>query len=624
MCGWVIVIDSARQGLPEQALKAATRALRHRGPDDSGEFTEAGVQMGFVRLSILDLSAAGHQPMASADGRYVIVFNGEIYNYRELRVELEALGHRFASQSDTEVLLSTYIQWGPECLAKLNGMFAFAIYDRSTRSWFAARDRLGEKPFYVWRDDRWTVLASEPGAIASTGLMRLEPDWSRFADFAVFGLMDHEGGTLLRGVSQLPAGHCLQIDAAGAQHRRRYWEPPLPSLDDASRSDAQWVETLAALVGDAVKLRLRSDVPVGFTLSGGIDSSLLICEAAHQGNSTFDAFSFHDPLHDERSLVETTLAQTGARGHSLDAQALDIAARLPSVIAANGEPVQSWSAVANHALFELARQHGVKVVLGGQGADEAFAGYSSFETNRWTLMALSLRWPSLIGDVRRSARRHGAAASGLMLGVLARTFREAASRALSAVRPKRVRSLQPPINPYFSTDVVGSRRQHPLVAASAPRSLANHQAVTLTGSPLPLYLRVEDRVSMAHSVEARLPFVDHRLIEHGLRMPDHLKYDSGLNKVALRAVAAARVPPAVSNNARKFGFPVGLRASTATSLQTLCRELASTRAFRERGVYDMRSVERMLARPATLHDSGALFDLAQTELWLAGLEGQRR
>jgi asparagine synthase (glutamine-hydrolysing) len=624
MCGWVIVIDSARQGLPQPALKAAMRALRHRGPDDSGEFIENGIRMGFVRLSILDLSAAGHQPMASADGRYVIAFNGEIYNYRELRVELEGLGRRFTSQSDTEVLLNAYIQWGPECLARLNGMFAFAVYDRSTRSWFAARDRLGEKPFYVWRDDRWTVLASEPGAIAATGLMRLDPDWSRFTDFAVFGLMDHEGGTLLRGVSQLPAGHCLHIDPTGVQHRRRYWEPPLPSPDDASRSDTQWMETLAALVSDAVKLRLRSDVPVGFTLSGGIDSSLLICEAAHQGNSTFDAFSFHDPLYDERSLVETTLAQTGARGHSLDAQTLDIAARLPSVIAANGEPVQSWSAVANHALFELARQRGVKVVLGGQGADEAFAGYSSFETNRWTLLALSSRWPSLIGDVRRSARRHGAAASRLMLGVLARTFREAASRALSTLRPKRLRRLQPPIHPYFSADVVGSRRRHPLVATSAPRSLASHQVVTLTGSPLPLYLRVEDRVSMAHSVEARLPFVDHRLIEHGLRMPDHLKYDSGLNKVALRAVAAARVPPAVSTNARKFGFPVGLRASTATSLQTLCRELASTRAFRERGVYDMRSVELMLARPATPHDSEALFDLAQTELWLAGLEAQRR
>jgi asparagine synthase (glutamine-hydrolysing) len=295
--------------------------------------------------------------------------------------------------------------------------------------------------------------------------------------------------------------------------------------------------------------------------------------------------------------------------------------RLPSVIAASGEPVQSWSAVANHALFALARAHGVKVVLGGQGADESFAGYDSFEKDRWTLMALSSRWPSLIDDVRRSARRHGAAASMLMARVMSRTIREAASRALTALRPQRPHAAPAPHNPYFSADFVAPYLKRP--PAAAPRSLASYQAYALTTSPLPLYLRVEDRMSMAHSVEARLPYVDHRLVEHGLRMPDHLKYDSGLNKVALRTVATARVPPAVAGNARKLGFPVGLRIRTAASLQALCRELASTRAFRERGLYDLRSVDRMLERPVTVDDSGALFDLAQTELWLSSLRAQR-
>ena len=624
MCGWIAVIGRHGQAIEPGRLSDAMVSIAHRGPDDCGQFREGAVALGFVRLAIIDLGPGGHQPMVSGDGRHVIVFNGEIYNYRELRTELQVAGHRFASDSDTEVLLAAYRHWGEACLARLNGMFAFMILDRRDGSLFGARDRLGEKPMYRWQDENWTVFASEPRAIAAAGLTALRPDWTRLADFVVAGDMDHGGGTCLADVQQVPAANAVEVAPEGAARCHPYWAPP-ESADVADRRpDADWVAELSALASDAVRLRLRSDVPVGFTLSGGIDSSLLICEAAYQGVRELDAFTYQDRQYDERCLVEATIARTGARAHVVDADAMDVAALLPRVLAASGEPLHSLSPLANYSLFERARAQGVKVILGGQGADEGFGGYRPFERDRWHSMALDGAWPALVSDVRASARLHGAAAGPLLRGVARRALRYALARTrpyawLRAARQAVLPTVgaSPRFAP-FSPDFWSRHSGDPGVWSDG-RHLIDFQRRALMSGPLPLYLRIEDRVSMAHSVEARLPFTDVRLVEHALRMPDRLKFAGGLNKVALRAVAARRVPAPVSASVLKLGFPVGESERKAMGLQRLCRELAATRAFRERGIYDLKVVDALLARPPAPSDVDPLFHMAQMELWLSGL-----
>ena len=630
MCGWIVVLGRHGQTLPAHQLSRAVQALVHRGPDDVGDFFAPGAAMGFRRLAIIDRSHSGHQPMSSDDGHLTVVFNGEIYNYRELRHELEAAGHRFRSSSDTEVLLAAYRQWGEDCVQRFNGMFAFLIHDRRDGTLFGARDRLGVKPLYHWQDKDWVVFASEPRAIGATGLCTLEPDWDRWARGQLWGLMDDGEGSCLRDVRQIGAAQRVHVARDGAMRQQRYWQPP--AADDvasggAGDSDANWVDRLAELISDAVRLRLRSDVPVGFTLSGGIDSSLLVCEAAHQGMDNLVAFSYQDEQYDERQPIADTVARTGAKLITLDGSQLDVAALLPAVLAANGEPVHSLSAVANYALFGLAREHQVPVLLGGQSADEVFAGYDSFQRNHWHGLCVGLHWRALLADVRASAALHGHGVAGPLTSTAQQALRAALGRsgAYGALRSGWQKLAWRPAaaaSSAFAASVLRPQQPPPLLQPSG-LALAPAQRRALATTPLPMYLRIEDRVSMAHSVEARLPFTDYRIVEHALRMPDRLRFAGGVNKLALRLAAARRVPESVSSRVRKFGFPVGHTPRTAAGLQGLCRELAATRAFRERAVYEPAGVTALLSRAPRVADIKDLFQLAQTELWAASLDAAR-
>lgn len=626
MCGLIAVVARRGQPVPAALLHDGAGVLAHRGPDDFGMYIDGPVGFGFRRLAIIDTSAAGHQPMSSADAAMTIVFNGEIYNYLEVREELVARGHAFRSHSDTEVLLNAYREWGRACVQRFNGMFAFLIHDRRDGSLFGARDRLGVKPLYVWEDDGWIVFASEPRAIGATGLAPLAPDWGRFAQSLRWHAMDHEGGCCLAGICPVPAGHTLHLAAPGERLVvEPYWRLPEPPAA-SERAESRWIEELAALATDAVRLRLRSDVPVGFTLSGGIDSSLLICEAAHIGapQGGLIAFSYQDAQHDEREPIRDTVAQTGARLISLDGDSLDVAELLPKVVAANGEPVHSTSAVANYALFDLARRHGVKVLLGGQGADEVFGGYRSFQWDYWHSLFAQRRWAGLLADVRAFTRLHGRGVAATLSTTLLRSLRIAASTtwAYQRLRAHRRMPLRADATQaLFAPDLLALAAPMPLDADDFLMAGAQRRAATV--SPLPMYLRIEDRVSMAHSVEARLPFTDYRLVEHAFRMPDTLKFSGGLNKRALRRVAERRVPPSVASRVQKLGFPVADDVAAARRLQSLCRDLATTSRFAGRGIYDRDAVARLLMRPARAEDVDPLFHLAQAELWLDGMAASR-
>lgn len=628
MCGLIAIIGRQGQPVHAGAIRRGTEALVHRGPDDAGEYLAGPVGFGFRRLSVIDPSPAGHQPMTSPDGALTVVFNGEIYNYIEVRADLIALGHRFRSASDTEVLLAAYRQWGDDCVLHFNGMWAFLIHDRRDGTLFGARDRLGEKPLYLWQDESWCVFASEPKAIGATGLCTLEPDWHRLADSIRWGRMDHGAGSCLAGIRQVPSGHRFRVDAHGALAEEPYWALPcgLASAEAAStRSESDWIDELAVLVTDAVRLRLRSDVPVGFTLSGGIDSSLLICEAAQLKGSygSLLAFSYQDTQYDEREPIADTVAQTGARLVRASDEDLDMAGLLPQVVQANGEPVHSPAAAANYLLFGLARRHGVKVLLGGQGADEVFAGYRDFQWDQWHTQFEDRRWAALLDDVRRYAGLNRRSALAVLGETVTRSLRIALSGSTwyRRLRDARIAARSTEVHSVFAPEFLQMATARSLTPADL--RLAAQQRYALTQWPLPMYLRIEDRLSMANSVEARLPFTDYRLVEHGMRMPDSLKFSGGVNKAALRRVAQRRVPASVSSRMQKFGFPVGYGLPAARGLHRLSAELAATKGFRERGIYDAGAVTRLLTREPRESDIDTLFHLAQSELWLANM-GTRR
>ncbi|MBK6599474.1 MAG: asparagine synthase (glutamine-hydrolyzing) [Proteobacteria bacterium] len=626
MCGIVAILGRRGQAAPAASLDNAIAALEHRGPDDSGEFRHNNLAFGFRRLAIIDLSAAGHQPMTSMDGALTIIFNGEIYNYLELRRELQLLGQQFQTASDTEVLLAAYRQWGAECVHRLNGMWAFLIFDRASGTIFGSRDRLGVKPLYLWESDDWLVLASEPNAIRATGLCAVEPNWARLADSLARDALDHSEATCIAGISRLPAGSRVWINPDGSRRVDRFWRASDYSPDEPPRADADYVERLGHLLSDSIRLRMRSDVPVGFTLSGGIDSTLLICEAARLAPAAtqLNAFSYQDDQFNESHLIELTLRQSGARLVSIANDNLDLSELLPEVLRAHGEPLHSPAEIANYELFRLARQHGVKVVIGGQGADEVLCGYHSFQNDYWYSLADDGHWNTLRADINRFAQLHGRSANALLLQSL-RRFAQIRVGGIAGYR--RVANRfgpqypQTALSSLFNPDLMRRSTRSTMVPADFRLTAQQQRAIAI--EPLPLYLRTEDRSSMAHSVEARLPFMDYRVVEHALRIPGHLKYSGGLNKVALRRVAAGRIPAEISARVQKFGFPVSASQPIAYKLHTLGRELITSQEFRERGIYAMQAVENLIRdfHPNDPTHVSSVFHLIQTELWLRSLRG---
>src|SRR5262245_4694092 len=302
-----------------------TRLLAHRGPDDHGVFSENAVALVFRRLAILDLAPSGHQPMLSRDGRHVIVFNGEIYNFIELREELQGLGHAFHSTGDTEVLLAAYRQWGAECLQRLNGMWAFLIYDRVERRLFGARDRFGVKPLYHCLSSGWLMFASEIKAIRDSNRVRPGFNWRTITQYLLDDRLDASERTFYLGIEQVPAGTAFEADAAGRMRSWRYWSLPAAAEDAGESADPP--ETYRALFEDAVRLRMRSDVPVGVQLSGGLDSTSIISSMARQLGATaqkrerLHAFCYMAPQFDETPQIRATLRQTGAHLVALDSSA---------------------------------------------------------------------------------------------------------------------------------------------------------------------------------------------------------------------------------------------------------------------------------------------------------------
>jgi asparagine synthase (glutamine-hydrolysing) len=514
-----------------------------RGVDSSAHYTAGLVHR---RLSIVDLSPSGHQPLCDASGRYWITYNGEVYNYVELRRELEGAGERFQGTSDTEVILAAYRRWGEGALHRLNGMFAFAIWDPERRQLFCARDRFGVKPFFYQYDGRDFAFASEPKALALTQARRIVPRLEAIRDLLALDWVDHGTRTFFDGIWQLPAGHWLTVGENGFSVHR-WW-----ALDPdrrAAGTPADWTAEFQNLFTDSVRLRMRADVPVGSCLSGGLDSTAVVTTAARLAGEPLHAFSCsydEGPAWDERPFVRAAVEASGATSHIVVPDGSDFWSVFDRLAAQQDEPTAGPGVYSQWKVMELAHRAGLKVLLDGQGGDEALAGYARYQTTR-------LRDRVAAGDLAGFARQFGPAAR-----------RIGATHALAlALEPWLPGALLAPLRRRFGQgkDRVLGDALRKLGTADVPRAprafgsaLVKLQAFDLTQRLLPSLLRYEDRNSMAFSIETRLPFLDYRLVEFALSLPDEQRLDGDVTKVILRRSLGDRIPASILARRDKMGF----------------------------------------------------------------------
>ena len=578
MCGIAGIMSLDGTPVERDHLDRLGMRLAHRGPDDSGIFHAPAAGLAHRRLSILDLSAAGHGPMPNEDHTMWLTYNGEIYNYRELIPDLVARGHHFRSMADTEVILHAYEEYGERCVERFNGMFAFAIWDAHRGCMFCARDRCGVKPFFfVERAGRF-AFASEIKALLALPWMGSEPNEARIMDFLTVALVDHTNETFFKDVQVLPAGHTITI-GPGRRSIRRYWE--LPRSDDpvGGRSTeaerARWEEEFEALLLDSVRLRLRSDVTVGSCLSGGIDSSTIVCmvnrllfperaeaeavrESWRRGGERQMTFSacFDDQRIDERRFMDAVVRQTRVDAQFTYPRGEDLDRQLDQIVWHQDEPFLSSSIFAQWEVMRLARAHGVKVLLDGQGADELLCGYVGYFGPFFADLLTHGRITDLAREIDLYQRNFGDRfGTGARLTARALRTRHSWLRNPRHRRPHAVDGLPPWMAPD-EVEWARSRSWSPptLYSPEEPGFLASATHWLFTKASLPALLRYEDRNSMAFGVESRVPFLDYRLVEYVFRRPNAFRMEDGLSKRTLRRVARKWVPEEVWTRRDKLGF----------------------------------------------------------------------
>jgi len=570
-----------------------TDVLAHRGPDDAGLLVDPPAVLGHRRLSILDLSEAGHQPMRSRSGRYWITFNGEIFNYKELAQELRAAGHRFETTCDTEVLLAAYEQWGRDCLRRLNGMFAFALWDRAARELVCVRDRFGVKPLYYTVVGERFRFASEIKALLLDPAVERRPNAERVLDFLAYGFTDHTAETLFAGILQVPAGAVLVVRPGAPPPAPERWYHAAAAGPDR-RAAAELRERLT----DAVAIRLRSDVPVGTTLSGGLDSSAVTVLAtalrAEQGLPPAPTFSSRcdDPRLDEGLFMERVLERTGAPNHAFTPGDAGLVGDLDRLLWHMDEPFHSAAVFGHRQLSQLVRATGVTVLLDGQGGDEALAGYDYLLYPGFFFTTVTRgRLGLAVAEARGRRDVQGVA------------LRYSVRELLKVLLPNRVRAATPP-----AWLAAGASPSPPPLPG---RSLLAHHLFGLEVQPLPMYNHQLDRNTMAVSLEARNPFLDYRVVECGLGLAPREHVRNGFTKWTLREALHDVLPPEILHRRRKQGFTTDESAWMRTGeLSDAMEETFGSERFASRPFFDA-------AQLRALHERHRRGEEHHVDLWRA-------
>jgi asparagine synthase (glutamine-hydrolysing) len=629
MCGIAGIVDLQGRSVEPSLVRRLCNVLAHRGPDDEGYHITGPVGLGQRRLAILDL-AGGRQPMSNEDGTVWVTFNGEIYNFHELRERLGGLGHRFATGSDTEAIVHAYEEYGPECAKELRGMFAFALWDQAGQTLLLARDRVGKKPLFHAEVDGQRVFASELQALLQhPGLVR-ELDWAALDEYLTYGYVPAPK-TIFRGIHKLPPAHWLTLklprDGSGSPeiHVERYWQLAYEPKLRLSEEDA--AEGLLEVLKEAVRLRMIADVPLGALLSGGIDSSIVVALMSQLSDRPVKTFSigFDDQEFNELPHARRVAERCGTEHHELIVRpkALEV---LPTLVRHYGEPYADSSAIPSYYVAKLTREH-VKVALNGDGGDECFAGYE-----RYAGGLAADRYGRIPAAVRRLAI-------------------EPLSRLIPAGGPRRSRlrqarrflevAGQPAAQRYLRwIGYVPTAQKAALYSADFQDQLAGHQAeswllevweqLTAAGlgpldtmlaldveSYLPYDLLVKmDIATMANSLEARSPFLDHQVMEFCARLPESYKLRGMRLKHLLKKAGAGLLPPETLAR-RKMGFGVPVANWMRGELRSWTEDLLLSPRALKRGYFQPEALRQLVDRHLEGREdrSFQLWALLWLELW---------
>jgi asparagine synthase (glutamine-hydrolysing) len=626
MCGIAGIVSP--RGVDPAILVAMTQIISYRGPDGFGfAFAQldreapvmvihneamtalssiAAVGLANRRLAILDVSSTGNQPMQSEDGDLTVTYNGEIYNYKELRAELEDYGHRFRTHTDTEVILHSYRTWGQECVQRFNGMWAFALWDHQRQLLFCSRDRFGVKPFYYAEFQGAFYFGSEIKQILRAATMPRKANLETATHFLEWGLLDASSQTFFEGIHQLPGGHNLVLDPHETLTPKisRYWELRTEPQLDLSDSEAE--QGFNDLFRSAVEIRLRSDVPLGVALSGGLDSSSVLCQAkCISPDAHFQTFSacFEEKELDEREYMEAALATTQAVGNATYPQERGFWNSLRSMIYHHDEPVGSPAAYPQWCVMAESRAKNVPVILGGQGGDESLCGYQKYHFfYLWHLLKHAN--PSFLREsyfwLKQGTKSYGNPGSVLRyLPAPLSTNYSIVRRIGTSDLAERLDDLRPQIG--------------------HARTIAERQKIDLTYSSIPALLHHEDRASMAHSVESRLPFLDYRLVEFSLRCRTSLKLRNGWTKWLLRQSLAGVLPEKIRLRKTKLGFNTPEQKWLRHGMQNGHRDIWDGVELRIGRLLDSQKFQKecrkfALAAPGSL-PSSILFRVLSLEQW---------
>jgi asparagine synthase (glutamine-hydrolysing) len=628
MCGICGKLNFSLDAVVESSLIHNMLAtIAHRGPDDEGVYLGPHVALGHKRLSIIDLSS-GHQPLSNEDGTIWIVFNGEIYNFRELRNFLVSKGHVFRTQTDTETIVHLYEELGPRCLEKLRGMFAFTIWDENQKTLFVARDRVGIKPLYYYVSEKCVVFASEIKAILADPEVDRKIASELIDRFLTFLYLPGEE-TLFKGIKKLLPGHYL-VATKGRADVRRYWDLEF-ARPGSRRSREQAQEELVDLLTEAVQLHMVADVPVGVLLSGGVDSTAVLSfarEGTDKGVSSYTVGFSDRGVADERPYARLAADAFGSRHYDMTISAADFATFMPKYVWHMEEPVCEPPAIALYYVSKLARQH-VKVLLSGEGGDEAFAGYSSYRNLLW-LERLKHLIPALNGTAAR-----GISLANSLFGLP----RLAQYAPLICARfPEYY--LSRTSNPYrytgnglsklYAADYARSiNREHSLEPVRRLQSHVQGQGVlesmlyidTKTWLPDDLLVKA-DKMTMANSVELRVPLLDHKVLEFAAGLPSNLKIRGFTTKYLAKKALAKRIPRSILHRP-KAGFPVPYEAWLKKDLRGWANDILLDRTTTSRGYFGKGRVERLLsANQDQRGNFKAIFSLITLELWHRAFEPQ--
>jgi len=629
MCGIYGIISLNGHSSSGEDLKAMGNVLRHRGPDDQGSLTCGPVAMGFQRLSIIDV-AGGHQPMSNEDATIWLVFNGEIYNHAELRPMLEKRGHRYSTQSDTETILHLYEEYRDDCVDHLRGMFAFAIWDLGRRRLFCARDRLGIKPFYYATVAGKFAFASEIKALLELPGFKARLNRRAIPEFFALGYLSAQE-TLFDGIHKLLPGNCLSIDLDQGDHRpqiRQYWDLSVPSgQSQVTEIDEQdYVAQFSDLLTEAVRTHLRSDVPLGVLLSGGLDSSALAAVASDLRGEGVQTFSvgYEEEGYSELSYARCVARHLGAEHHEVILGPDEFFASLPRLIWHEDEPLVWPSSVALHHVCNLAGNK-VKVVLSGEGADEILAGYLKYRVTVWNVCAGPLYRKMLPSVTRQHLRKMLLAGAwpDWMRRKLEHSFlcqpeafekmyfdnfystfpQDEQVELLSREMSEELRE----INPYANS----TRFYHP-----SSKNVLNSLLYVDIKTYLVELLMKQDQMSMANSIESRVPFLDHKLVEFAAGVPARYKVRHLTGKYLLRRVMAGRLPAEVLRRSKK-GFPTPIRPWLQNRLFGKLQEVLTDGRLAERGIVRPEYVQRLLQAHRSGHSRATekCWRLLNFELW---------